>query len=674
MSDYNGDLHENAPEWEFKEVDEDKVQRLSKDTGLSPIITRVLVQRGIDNREKLKRYIKPGLTSLYNPYFFRDMHKAVLRVRRAVENGEKILVFGDRDVDGVLSTAMLYRILRIVDASVEWDVPEGEFGYGIEKERIKIASEENVKLILLVDSGISSYDEVEYANSLGMDTIILDHHIQPGRIPRAYAIINPKLDGENYPFRYLSAGGVVLKFIHAFVFSYTKNFNRVFVPIFSENGTVKATKIVNGVILEEKTIEESIHYPLKKEWTYIRRENDKLPDYMDEWLRDNASHQIVILHPKPVSNVREFSESFLRIFWKNQKRCLHYLEYFVDLAAISTIADIMPLQDENRIIVREGLKKIPRTENVGLKTLAGYCDIPSEGLRAKDVAWGIAPFINSAGRMGEAKIAVELFITEDLHRANEIARILVDLNEKRKEKGEKNLSIIAPMIDGYHSEEPIIVLSTDRAEHGVSGIIASRISKKFLKPTIIIINDDKIGIGSGRGRNNFDLVGLFSHCSDLLLKYGGHKSAVGFTIETENIEEFRERIKEVLKKNPELLGEKEVLEIEAVIQPEMINSTLASEVKIFEPTGVGNPQPQFALLGIEVIDPVRIGKEGEHVKFHVAAGSGLVQVVGWGLSEKAFRIFEKNRRCDLVVSIDENYYMGSWSLQLLLHDLRASKN
>jgi single-stranded-DNA-specific exonuclease len=661
-----------SPEWVLKEVSDDEVEEFTRITGYSRIVSRLLILRGIRNEDDLDSYLNRDFYDLPNPFLFRHMERTVGRVKRAINAKEKIFIFGDRDVDGVLSTAMLYNMLLRFDADVFCKVPEGEYGYGIEKRDVDFAHDRGTTLLITVDTGISSNEEIEYAGSKGIDTVIIDHHVQTGPLPECYSILNPKADEETYPFRDLSAGGVVLKFIHAFILSYTKNYNRVFVSLVPDGDRISAVRIKNGLIEGRLEIEESINYPLDQSHTVVRDTKRPLPRYFGSWLRDRRIKQIRLICSEPYETAAEFADIFIKLFTKKQKKSVSFVRSYIDLAAISTISDIMPLTDENRIIVREGLGQITRTESVGLGVLLGYCDLPDGSLTAKAIAWNIAPIINAAGRMGDAEVAVKLFTTEDVGEANELSRVLIDLNERRKEKGKKNLSIIRPLVEEQQAGEPVIVLSAETAEHGVTGIIASRISKEFCKPAIIIVNDGSIGVGSGRGGDNFDLVTLVSNCSDLLVKFGGHRSAVGFTIDTGNIQLFINRVHDIVKRDLENLQTSSTLDIDAQLSRADLTFSLLDELEVFEPSGVGNELPRFAMLGTSVINPTAIGKQKDHIKFFIPTQSGTIPVVGWGFAERGFRILEKSSVIDIVFSIEENNFRGDRYIQLILHDMRAS--
>jgi len=664
--------NDTSPEWVFREVDEDAVDAFAKHTGYSRIVSRIFLLRGIKTEKDLNGYLHDDFFCLHNPFLFRQMDKTVERVKKAVAGGEKIFIFGDRDVDGVLSTAMLYNALSRFDTDVYYKVPEGEYGYGIERRDIDLARERGTNLLITVDTGISSVGEIEYAASKGIDTIVIDHHEQTGPLPDCAAVLNPKADEETYPFRDLSAGGVVLKFIHAYILSYTKNFNRIFVPLIAEGDRIHGNRVKNGLVEERLEITESIHYPVDQGHTVVRDSNGQLPEYFSSWLKERRVKQVRLTCNEPYETVDEFTDIFVRLFARKQNKSISFVRSYIDLAAISTVSDIMPLVEENRIIVREGLKKIRGTDNLGLSVLLGYCDLPEKEITAKSIAWNLAPIINSAGRMGEAQIAVKLFTTENPGEANELSRILVDLNGKRKEKGKKNLSIIRPMVIERQETQPVIVLSADTVEHGVTGIIASRISKEFCKPTIIIVNDGSIGVGSGRGVGGFNLVSLVSSCEDLLVKYGGHRSAVGFTIEIEKIEPFIHRIQDVAGKELERFMGKNVLEIDALLPTGDMTFSTLDALSVFEPTGVGNELPKFSVIGTTVINPTLIGKQRDHLKFLIPTDTGTIPVLGWGFAERGNRILKQSNLVDIVFSIEENVFRGERNIQLILHDMRAS--
>jgi len=673
MRDFVEEIVKNSPKWIFKNIEQEESREFSEKTGYNKLVSNIFLSKGIKTQEQLKHYLFDDIYSLLNPFLFNNMMKTVTRVKKAIDKEENIFIFGDRDADGVLSTAMLYNVLKKFDSIVYYKVPEGEYGYGIEKRDVDIAKEKGVKLIITVDTGISSVKEIDYANLLGIDTIIIDHHVQPGEVPKAYSILNPKMDYEKYPFKNLSAGGVVLKFIHALITTFTKNFNKIFLLLMYNGDQVKGVKIKNGLIEDYIVIKESINYPIKNNYIIVHDSNSKLPIYLVQWLKEKKIKQLGLICHKKYQSLKEFADSFIKIFHKQQKKSIDFVRSFIDLSAISTISDIMPLVDENRIIVKEGLKQIKQTENLGLKVLLNYLNLPDREICSKDIGWNVAPVINSAGRMGNAKLAVDLFTTNDNCKANDISKVLIELNIKRKEKGEKNLNIIKPLVEDKYYKDPVIILSTDKAEHGVTGIIASKIAREFLKPTIIIVNDGKIGIGSGRGSKGFDLVSLVTRCSDLLVKFGGHKSAIGFTIDTEKIDSFRERIHKIVENEYDRFENQTVFEIDEVLSSDDITFDLLNTLTVFEPTGVGNLKPIFSILNTSVINPIAVGKDKSHLKFIIPSKFGTIDVIGWELADKGFKILEKSKFVDIVFTVDDNYFRGEKSLQLILQDIRASK-
>jgi single-stranded-DNA-specific exonuclease len=431
--------------------------------------------------------------------------------------------------------------------------------------------------------------------------------------------------------------------------------------------------VKNGMTVEHLKFQESIHYPIESHETVVRDTRHELPHYFSAWLREKQIDQLSILTDREYGSAEEFTDIFVRMFTKKQRKSMEFVRSFIDLSALSTISDIMPLIDENRIIVQEGLKQLNKSSNLGLRILLGYCNLPDRQLTARDIAWSVSPIINSAGRMGDADIAVQLFTTEDLNTANELSRMLINLNERRKEKGERNLNIIKPIIEDKYFKDPVIVLSTDEAEHGVTGIIASRISRKYSKPAFIIVNDGTMGIGSGRGGFDIDLVALVSRCEDLLVKFGGHKAAVGFTINTSNIDLFRERMQALVSEGSDFLTGGAKLEIDDTIEPEEISFELYAQLGVFEPTGPGNTAPRFCICGSTVINPSCIGKDKNHLRFFVPARGSLIPVIGWSMADKGLRIIQESELVDIAFTLEDNYFRGERSLQLVLLDIRKSK-
>lgn len=556
------------------DIDKEVIEKYAQRLNVPPIISRILLNRGIDTLEKAKLFFRGKMQNLYDPFLLTDMEKAVERIIEAIHQKEKILIYGDYDVDGITSVSMLYLLLRQLGANVHFYIPHRvQEGYGISITGIDEAVKEQIDLIISVDCGITAITEVEYARQLNMEVIISDHH-EPGiQLPDAYAILNPKCENSNYPFQELAGVGVAYKLAQA---------------------------LITALNLDEDLI-------------------------------------------------------------KN----------FVDFVAIGSAADIVPLVDENRIFVKEGLKKLNETERPGLKALlqvAGLCNKP---IGTGQIVFVIAPRINAVGRMGNAERAVDLLTTQDNDRALEIANILEAENRQRKNIDEETFKLAQQIIDekfdlsSYYG----LVLDQEGWHPGVIGIVASRVVEKYYRPTIMISIEDNIGKGSARSISGFDIYLALKQCEDLLLGFGGHKYAAGLTIEKDKIELFRERFNEIANQqlDEELLCPK--LRIEAEIRLSEINGRLYKFLKILAPFGPQNMRPVFLSKNLQVVGtPVIVGNN--HLKFKVRQDGIVFDAIGFNLGDLIYRIEPGSSNLDMAYVIEENTYLGRTTLQLRVKDLR----
>ena len=437
--------------WEYNEVDENKVLEIREKYNISELLATILVSRNIIEDKKIKVFLNPTRNDFYNPFLMPDMEIAVNRIIRAINNNEKIVIYGDYDVDGITSISVLKQFLEDRGMKVGYHIPNRlDEGYGLNKTAIEEIYKEGYKLMVTVDCGISGIEEVEYANSLGIETIITDHHEPLDELPSAIAIIDAKIKTNKYPFNQLAGVGVVFKLIQAI-----------------------------GIKLE-----------------------------------------------------------------LSEKEYLKYL----DLVCIGTISDIVPLVDENRVIAKLGLMLVEKTKNQGLKTLLdsiGYGKINS-----MTVSFGIAPRINACGRMGHADEALKLFLTKDKNEAIELTHKLNEYNKTRQDIEKKIFEEALYKIENEDvNNKSALIIGGDNWHHGVIGIVSSKITEMFFKPSILICFEEQNGKGSGRSIPGFDLHKALCETSKYLTKYGGHAMAVGLSLEKNRFEEFKKAFEEYADKS-----------------------------------------------------------------------------------------------------------------------------
>jgi len=553
--------------------DIEKGRDFAEALNVPPIIGWILLSRGISDRDSVQRFFTASPDQLYDPFLMRDMDRAVDRLRKAVLSDEKILIFGDYDVDGITSVSFLYLLLRELSVNVGYYIPDRQLeGYGLSDSGIRRAHRDGVSLIITTDCGITGHDEIALAASLGIDVIVSDHHEPGSQLPPAAAVIDPKRRDCPYPFKELAGVGV-------------------------------AYKLAQG-LLKGMKIDPSI------------------------------------------------------------------LERYLELVAIGTSADIVPLVDENRIFVRAGLERLNEGENLGLSTL-----IQTAGLYGKEIGTGqivyiIAPRINAVGRMGDAERAVKLLTTEDVDQARQIAAVLERENQNRKKKDEETFQqALAQAREVYDdSATHSLVLHQKEWHTGVIGIVASRVVEKYYRPTILISVEDGVGRGSARSIDGFDLYGALKDCEDLLIGFGGHKYAAGLTIAAENIGDFYQRFETIARDrlDADMLIPK--LSIDAELRLSDINGSFVKLLKRFAPFGPQNARPVFVSYGVQPVGHSSV-VGNNHLKFRIEGDGKTFDVIGFNLGDLHHRL-RRGGSLDLAYVIDENEFMGRRTIQLRAKDLR----
>lgn len=557
--------------WEYYEQDKELVEQIAKKHNISTLLAKILINRNIVDEEEINVFLNPKRNNFHDPFLMLDMDKAVDRIIKAIKNKEKTIIYGDYDVDGITSITVLKKFLSERGLEVDYYIPNRlEEGYGLNKDAIQEIAKQGYTLMITVDCGISGINEIEMANSLGIETIITDHHEQLDSLPQAYCIINPKRKDNTYPFRGLAGVGVVFKLI-------------------------QAISIKLG--LDEKA----------------------------------------------------------------------YLKY-LDIVCIGTISDIVPLVDENRVIAKLGLMLVKVTKNIGLKELitqTGYSNIDSSM-----VSFGIAPRINACGRMGKQEEALKLFITDDKNEANEITKKLNEYNIQRQEK-EKNIfeQAIKKLENNNVEELNSIVLAGENWHNGVIGIVASRLTEKYFKPTILICIEGDEGKGSGRSIPGIDLHQALVESSQYLKKYGGHEMAVGLSLEKNKIEDFRKHFEEILKeKNVKQILP--VINIDCEITKKDLNKETIEQIKLLEPYGEKNKPPLVVYKNLKITS-IRALSEGKHLKIELKDGNENISAIGFNLGElsEEYLIGDK---VDIVGTLELNSYNGQEKIQINLKDIMKS--
>jgi single-stranded-DNA-specific exonuclease len=556
--------------WKITEPNLDLQSKLSKDLNIHPLICQILINRGINNKEDLERFLNADLSYLHNPFELKDMNKAVARIKKAIDKKERVFIFADYDVDGVVSCALLKLALKKQELLAQHYIPHRiNEGYGINDDVVKFAKQKRIDLFISVDCGMADYKEIELLNKLKIDTIIIDHHRpKETKLPKAYAIVNPKRQDCKYPFKELAAVGVTFKLIEALLNS------------------------------------------------------DAFQD--------------------------------------------------LDLVALGTIADVMDIIDENRIIVKEGLKKINKTDKIGLRALIDASGLKNKNITPGFISYILAPRINASGRMDSAEKSLELFLTEDLNKAQFIANDLNNHNRQRQRIEEETLSEALDIIekDINFKDHYVIVLSKDGWHQGVLGIVASKITDRFYRPTVVISLDKNLGKGSCRSIDKFHIFDALSECSEFLENFGGHKYAAGLTITKKNIERFKEEINRIAKQN---LSNKDfipILNIDALVPLSLLNPSLVSAIENLEPFGVGNPYPLLCSRNLRLKGrPSIVGKDT--IKFWITDGKLTAQAIGFGQAD-IYKLICSANSLDMVYSPSIDTWHQPPEIQLEVKDIKIN--
>ncbi len=578
-------------------VDNPIVLEIARELGVRIPTAQLLVNRGCLTPSDARSFLLKETEQLHDPFDMEDMDNAVYRLLEAVEENEKIVIFGDYDVDGVTSVSILYLYLKNLGADVGYYIPcrSGE-GYGMSAPAIRKLADEGCQLIVTVDTGITAIAEAALVRELGMDLVITDHHECHTEIPEAAAVVNPRRPDCPYPFKELAGVGVVFKLLCAL---------------------------------------ESVRYPEDPMTTCVKRVADR----------------------------------------------------YCDLVAIGTVADVMPIRDENRLIVSYGLHLIESTDRPGLIELIEATRTESKyntkkKITASFIGYTIAPRINAAGRIRDASLAVELFLAEDRATAVPIAKELCDINHERQAEENTIIEAAYAQITATHDfdRDPVIVLADETWHHGIIGIVASRITEKYGCPSILIsfhgngdtTSDDDLGKGSGRSIKGMNLVETLGSCDDLLVKYGGHELAAGLTIRRRDLPEFRRRINEHART---CLADTDVqpsLEADCELSTRDITMEQAKELYYLEPYGVSNPPPVFVLRNVPLFDTTLVGG-GKHTRLTLGIDNNYVNAMCFRQTLTDLDLYPGDP-VDLLFTLDINEYQNQRSLQLIVKDVRLTES
>lgn len=536
---------------------------LSKTTGLSPILCRLLILRGIRSKAEVQKFFNPQLNELLNPFLMEDMDKAVARINCAIERGERILVYGDYDVDGTTAVALVYNFLKRDYDNLDYYIPDRyNEGYGVSIQGIDYAYETGAKLIIVLDCGIKAIQEIAYAKEKGIDFIVCDHHVPDDELPPAVAILNAKRFDSTYPFKDLSGCGVGFKLMQAYAL---------------ENG-ISFSKLLPSL----------------------------------------------------------------------------------DLVAVSTASDIVPIMGENRILTHYGLQQLNSKPCTGLKALIQVCKLSDRTLNINDIIFKIGPRLNAAGRMSSGQKVVDLLVEKNFQRALELAEEIDQENDDRKIDDKEMTKEANDIVTGLEHGEDLysIVLYNENWKRGVIGIVASRLTEVFYKPAVVLTKSDDMATGSARSVPGFDIFKAVESCKDLLENFGGHTYAVGLSLKVENVEEFKQRFEKYVSENIEPELTEATIYIDAEIDFKDITAKFFRDLKRFQPFGPENSKPIFCTRNVYDYGTNKVvGRDHEHIKLELidSKSSHSMKGIAFGKSEYLTHIKTK-RSFDICYTIEENNF------------------
>jgi single-stranded-DNA-specific exonuclease len=555
-------------------------EELAAKLGMAPVLASILIKRGITTESAAKRFFRPQLVDLLNPFLMKDMDVAVDRLNDAMGRKERIMVYGDYDVDGCTAVALVYKFLQQFYSNIEYYIPDRyDEGYGVSYKGIDYAKEAGVKLIIILDCGIKAVDEIAYAKSLGIDFIICDHHVPDDVMPPAAAILNPKRPDDSYPFKHLCGCGVGFKFMQAF----------------AKNNGIPFARLI----------------PL------------------------------------------------------------------LDLCAVSIAADIVPVTDENRILAFHGLKQLNQNPNIGLKAIIDICGMSGRDISMSDIVFKIGPRINASGRMENGKMSVDLLVDKDFQAALSKAHHINEYNEQRKDIDKQmteEANQIVARIDS-HNHQRSIVLYDENWKKGVIGIVASRLTELYFRPTVVLTRDGDMATGSARSVKGFDVYSAIKSCRELLVNFGGHTYAAGLTLKWSDVPEFRDRFQKFVEEHIHPEQTEAILDIDAVIDFKDITRRLHNDLKRFAPFGPSNAKPLFATHGVYDFGTSKVvGRQQEHIKLELvdSNSNNVMNGIAFGQSESV-RYIKSKRSFSIAYTIEDNVFKKG-DVQLQIEDIMPEGN
>ncbi|MCQ2577356.1 MAG: single-stranded-DNA-specific exonuclease RecJ [Treponema sp.] len=700
-----------------KAVTKSQIDPICEKYKIDPILASIFVRRGITEGPDLFYFLDSDIHFEHNPFLFSQMEDAVERILAAKEEGEKVLIFGDRDVDGITSTAILYNYMKKAGFDVSYRVPKGDEPYGLSVQAVEEFAAQNGTLIITVDCGISCYDEIEKANELGVDVIVTDHHNPPDRIPNAVAILDAKVEGEEYPFKDISGAAVSYKLVSALRFAQSSLFKadicllnieeieeKFEITVLKVRNHTKY-KIIKEIIVPGQTYFTDTRLPLflGSNYIYVWDSRDTIGkmkalfgngidfSFMD--LKSESSRIWPAFASKNLSQLKDLSKTSRFGMCQNTEIealfniYITYANYMLSvndknleasktdelqLVGIAAMADIMPMRNENRLFVKNCVKSIKEGKAVpGLQVLLAKLKLMFQNITAQDLAWVLNPCLNAAGRLGKPDIALELLVTEDPKRRETLAEELLQLNEDRKKLVNDALYVTKTKAEDSISKNDgkIIIVADESIHKGITGLLAGKLLSEYNVPSIALTKTDGVWAGSMRSTDNVIATDfLKSFGDDFFIAYGGHNAAAGFSFDEEKFDSFLTTAKSLCKNFT--AGESETpLDIDAEIPRDYLTPGILDTVKLFEPFGNDNEELVFYSPNLKIIDSRVMGAQSQHLKVTLDCGKHKFPALFWNAADKLNRDFSLGDEVSVLYNMNENFFNGTVTPQMIVKDL-----
>ena len=704
-----------------KEIAPEMVREICTRFSCDALTASIFARRNITTGCDIQYFLEDDLRYLHSPFLLSGMEDAVDRIIAAREEGERVLIFGDRDVDGITSTTVLYRCLKDLGIDVSWRIPSGEDTYGLSLKAVEDFAADCGTLIITVDCGISNNVEIDRAVELGIDVIITDHHNPPENLPNATIIIDPKLPDDEYPFPSISGCAVAFKLASALRFAqnelYKQELCLLNVRPVNDAYTIDCLKIVNmtersrlteiitpGMVrIEDTRLMQFLRGQQilvwdadlqKKQLTKIFGSGIEF-NMMD--LRPEIATEIPSVRTASLLRIKEISK-LLRYREGNQSEMDGFFNIFItyiqkktatqdyqkktqadlQLVMLAALADIMPLHNENRILVRQGLAALNGGEVIsGLRELLARLNMLGKRITSTDISWNVVPVLNAAGRLGRSELAVELFLSETSQQRDSIAEQIIQLNKDRRQLGTDAWGYVEKQ--AYESFEKynkkLVVVVEPRIHRGISGILAAQLVKVFEVPSIAItILEDGTAVGSVRSTRGFDVTPMLDSCGELFLNHGGHNYAAGFSLNKENLDALLQHFLEYTAVIELEDNQDTTLQTDAEIPHDYLTPNLLKTIDLFEPYGEGNPQLLFFSRKLKIVSADIIGKgEKKHLKLVLAGGKHKWPALFWNAAERLGRDFSLGDSIDVVYRLERNLFNGMETAQMIVQEAERSR-